>query len=115
MGKIIDYINNNLDIGVEYQNIFGREMPKGKFFCPFHSNVNTPSAKRYGNGIRCFGHCQRWYSVYDLLKQFNPGRINEIASSVVMEETQSKVDVKYTPPTIDYNQPLKQILDSIIQ
>jgi len=115
MGKIIDYINNNLDIGVEYQAIFGREIPNGKFSCPFHTNVNTPSAKRYGNGIRCFGHCQRWYSVYDLLKRFNPERINEVASSILIEEQKQTLNSKFTPIVVDRTQSLKQILDSIIK
>ena len=85
MRKIADYINNHLDIGEEYRRIFNKEMPNGKFFCPFHENVNTPSAKRYGNRIKCFGLCGRWYSVYDLLKHFNLSRIDEISSTVIVD------------------------------
>ena len=83
MGKLIEHINNNLDIREEWEFIFGTVMPESKFFCPFHDNHNTPSAKRYGNGIKCFGKCQRFYTVYDFLKRFNPQRIEEIKSTVV--------------------------------
>lgn len=84
MSKLISYINENYDIGDEYYQIFGKSLPSGKFFCPFHDNKNTPSAKRYGNVIHCFGACGRSFSVYDLLKRFNPNRIEEIKSSTLI-------------------------------
>ena len=83
MGALIQYVNEKLDIAEEYQRVFGKAMPKGKFFCPFHTNVNTPAAKRYFNGIKCYS-CNKFYTVYDLLKTFNPNRLNEIASSTIL-------------------------------
>lgn len=114
MSKLTDYINNSLDIGAEYARIFGKELPTGKFFCPFHDNVNTPSAKRYGNVIKCFGYCQRSYSVYDLLKRFDAERIDEIARSVVLPEQSQRSLLRFQPPSVDRTKPIKIILDEII-
>ena len=85
MVKIIDYINNNLDIDQEYQRIFGRKIPTGKMYCLWHDNTNTPAAKRYGNVIHCFS-CGRNYTVYDLLKKFDPKRIEEIKGTIILND-----------------------------
>lgn len=79
--EFIEYVNN-LSIWEEYRNTFGYSLPAGKFFCPFHANVNTPAAKVYGNHIKCFS-CNRNYTVFDLLRAFNPSRLDSLSKSVV--------------------------------
>lgn len=79
--EFIEYVNN-LSIWEEYRNTFGRSLPAGKFFCPFHTNVNTPAAKVYGNHIKCFS-CNRNYTVFDLLRTFNPSRLDSLSKSIV--------------------------------
>ena len=90
MGALISYINENLDIANEYRLAFGKNMPSGKFFCPFHTNVNTPAAKRYYNGIKCYS-CNKFYTVYDLLKTFNPTRLEQISGSAILPYKQNNV------------------------
>lgn len=117
-GALINYINEKLDIGVEYQRVFGRQMPNGKFFCPFHHNTNTPAAKRYFNGIKCFS-CDKFYTVYDFLKQFNPRRIDEIAGSAVLPNTNNITFVsnkdKINIVKYDDNDNIKSIIDKILR
>lgn len=79
--EFIEYVNN-LSIWEEYRNTFGRSLPAGKLFCPFHTNVNTPAAKVYGNHIKCFS-CNRNYTVFDLLRTFNPSRLDSLSKSIV--------------------------------
>lgn len=79
--EFIEYVNN-LSIWEEYRNTFGHSLPAGKFFCPFHTNVNTPAAKVYGNHIKCFS-CNRNYTVFDLLRTFNPYRLDSLSKSIV--------------------------------
>lgn len=90
--RVIKYINDNLSLDEEWYRVFGTTIPEGKIFCPFHQNVNTPSAKRYGNGIKCFGYCQHYYTLYEFLKKFNPDRIEEIKKTVILPEVQQKND-----------------------
>lgn len=115
MSKVADYINNNLKIEDEYKRIFGKNMPNGKFFCPFHANTNTPAAKHYFNGIKCFS-CNKFYTVYDLLYAYDKKRIEDIKSSVVIK------DFENVRPTneqnvifVDYNpdEGIKNILNKI--
>ena len=118
MGALINYINEKLDIADEYQRVFGKPMPNGKFFCPFHHNTNTPAAKRYFNGIKCFS-CDKFYTVYDLLKQFNPRRIEEIAGSSVLPNTKNITFVsdKDKINIVQYNESddIKTIINKILQ
>ena len=79
-----EYVNGTLSIDTEYRRIFGRELPSGKFFCPFHVNTNTPAAKRYFNGIKCFS-CNRFYTVYDLLYAYDRQRLDNLKGSMVIE------------------------------
>lgn len=79
--EFIEYVNN-LSIWEEYRNTFGHSLSAGKFFCPFHTNVNTPAAKVYGNHIKCFS-CNRNYTVFDLLRAFNPSRLDSLSKSIV--------------------------------
>lgn len=115
MNKVAEYINNNLRIEDEYRRIFGRSMPTGKFFCPFHVNTNTPAAKHYFNGIKCFS-CNKFYTVYDLLYAYDKQRIEDIKGSVVIKESQ---DVRTTNQQnvifVDYNpnEDIKSILNKI--
>lgn len=118
MGALIEHINNDLDISEEYQKIFGRPIPDGKFFCPFHPNVNTPAAKRYFNGIKCYS-CNRFYTVYDLLKAFNPQKIEEIAGSSVLQSKTNFVTFaekeKINVIRYDDNDSIENILNQILQ
>ena len=84
--EFVEYVAS-LPIQDEYRITFGTDLPKGKFFCPWHYNVNTPAAKVYGNRIKCFS-CNRSYSTFDLLRDFNPERLTELQKKV-------------TPPPID--------------
>lgn len=84
--KIARWVNDNLSFREEYRLIFGREAPYGNVHCCFHDNVGTPAAKIYGNRLHCFGACGRSYSVYDLLRLHNPGRLREVALSGVVPE-----------------------------
>ena len=116
MGKLIDYINKNLSLEDEYKMIFGREIPSGKFICPNpgHSHVNhTPSCKAYGNVFKCFGQCNRVFGVYDLLKWYNPKRIDEIKSSIIIEETVDNSVAEIIKVEVDRSQSLSHILFKI--
>lgn len=117
MNKLIDYINKNLSLEDEYFRIFGRHLNSSKFRCPNpmhqHKN-NTPSCKMYGNVFKCFGQCNRVFGVYDLLKWYNPERINEIKSSVILEDAQ--INVKSEPivkVSVDRSKAISQILYDI--
>lgn len=79
-----EYVNGTLSIDAEYKRIFGKNLPSGKFFCPFHVNTNTPAAKRYFNGIKCFS-CNRFYTVYDLLFAYDKKRLEDLKGSMVIE------------------------------
>lgn len=118
MGALIEHINNNLDISEEYQKIFGRPIPDGKFFCPFHPNVNTPAAKKYFNGIKCYS-CNKFYTVYDLLKAFNPKKIEEIAGSSVLESKYNFVTFaekeKINIVNYDANEGIENIINQILK
>ena len=117
MGALIEHINNDLDISEEYQKIFGKPIPDGKFFCPFHPNVNTPAAKRYFNGIKCYS-CNKFYTVYDLLKAFNPKKIEDIAGSSVLQTKQNFVTFaekeKINVIRYDDNDSIENILNQIL-
>lgn len=78
--EFVEYVAG-LSIQEEYHNTFGEDIPRGKFFCPWHYNVNTPAAKVYNNRIKCFS-CNRSYSTFDLLRDFNPERLSELQKRV---------------------------------
>ena len=111
MNRIIDYIND-LSIDDEYEALFGKTIPGGKFSCLFHENHNTPAMKRYGNRLHCFGKCQRTYGVYDLLKKFNPERINEIKQTIELPQvTDSRTQIQIKP--INRDLPISTIIRSL--
>lgn len=113
---LIEYINQNLSIDEEYYEVFAKQLPNGKMFCPFHDNHNTPAAKKYGNGIKCFGQCNRYFSVYDFIKRFNPNKINEVKQSVLLPRTlEESSKIKRIPviSSIDRNLPIQQIVQQI--
>jgi hypothetical protein len=101
--EFIEYVNN-LSIWEEYRNTFGHPLPAGKFFCPFHTNVNTPAAKVYGNHIKCFS-CNRNYTVFDLLRAFNPSRLDSLSKSVVAGPDKSQ----FRPPRVIKVPPLSEL------
>lgn len=114
MSKVSEHINKTLDIAEEYYAIFGKPIPPGKMYCCFHDNKNTPAAKRYGNVIHCFS-CGKSYTVYDLLSRFNPSRIEEIKSSVLLEDVNiSKPQTLLRRITIDRNKSIEEILKQIL-
>lgn len=111
---LIEYINSTLSIDEEYYEVFGKQIPNGKMFCPFHDNHNTPAAKKYGNGIKCFGQCNRYFSVYDFLKRFNPAKINEVKQSILLPHTLSVTKSnKIKIYDIDRSQSIEQIVKGI--
>ena len=101
--EFIQYVNS-LDIREEYRNTFGSILPTGKFFCPWHHNVNTPAAKVYGNHIKCFS-CNRNYTVFDLLRAFNPSRLDSLSKSVVAGPDKSQ----FRPPRVIKVPPLSEL------
>lgn len=113
MGKIIDYINT-LPFDKEYERIFRRPMPVGKVFCPFHPNTNTPSGKLYGNILHCFS-CNRNYTTYDLLKKYDPDKINQISQTQIIMPVERKQDYKTMYIKVDRSNDLYQILTQIKQ
>lgn len=117
MNKVAEYINNNLRIEDEYRRIFGRSMPTGKFFCPFHVNTNTPAAKHYFNGIKCFS-CNKFYTVYDLLMAYDKGRIDEVKGSVVIKDSvdeKPQTELKITFVEYNATDNIKDILNKILE
>lgn len=101
--EFIEYVNN-LSIWEEYRNTFGSPLPTGKFFCPWHHNVNTPAAKVYGNHIKCFS-CNRNFTVFDLLKTFNSSRLDALSKSVVVGPDRSQ----FRPPRVVKVPPLSEL------
>ena len=85
-----DYVNGTLSIDDEYKRIFGKNMPSGKFFCPFHVNTHTPAAKKYFNGIKCFS-CNRFYTVYDLLNVYDKKRLEDLKGSMIIEPVKTVI------------------------
>lgn len=112
-----EYVNATLSIDAEYKRIFGREIPSGRFFCPFHVNVNTPAAKRYFNGIKCFS-CNRFYTVYDLLYAYDKKRLEELKGSMIIEPIKSTtLQTQRRIKVIQYNDDdsIKNILTQILE
>ena len=70
-------INDKYTISEAWTLCYGDYPPSGKCFCPFHDNTNTPAAKVYPYGLRCFGSCGRVYRAYDLLSLLRPDIIAE--------------------------------------
>lgn len=119
--KTIDFINNNFDIHDVYRHCLGRPLGDAKIVCPNpeHRHVNnTPSAKCYGNKIKCFGACQRTFGCYDLLKWYDPDKINEVRSTYLYSKGES-VSKQGTHPKmivpIDRTQPISQIIKTILE
>lgn len=111
--KLAYYCNNNLSLEEEYVDIFDKRLPEGKMFCPFHDNTNTPAAKRYGNFIKCFS-CGKTYGVYDLLYEFNPGRLAQIEMSINLDKiemhTRKQKSKKFKVHGIDRSRSMLAIL-----
>jgi hypothetical protein len=114
--SFIDYVNGTLSIDTEYRRIFGKNIPSGKFFCPFHVNTNTPAAKRYFNGIKCFS-CNRFYTVYDLLYAYDRKRLDDLKGSAVIEpverqdrQPQKRIRIVECAP----NERMSDVLNKII-
>jgi len=117
MGKLIEYINKELDLREYYKMIFGRDMPIGKFLCPNpmhkHEN-NTPSCKAYGNVFKCFGQCNRVFGVYDLLKWYWPEKIEEIKAKIILPEaTEVSAEQFITKVQVDRSKPIGEVLQQI--
>lgn len=112
-----DYVNGTLSIDTEYRRIFGKNLPSGKFFCPFHVNTNTPAAKRYFNGIKCFS-CNRFYTVYDLLFAYDKKRLDDLKGSMVIEPVkQTTLQQQKRVKTVEYdpNGRMTDILNMILK
>lgn len=114
--KVIDYINN-LPLEVEWQRLFNKPLPVNKFQCPCPSHVhvhNTPSAKVYGNRIKCFGSCNRSWGVFNLLTWYDPKRIEALSRSVVMSESVTRLhSSKLTPIKVDRSSSISTIINTI--
>ena len=114
--SFIDYVNGTLSIDTEYRRIFGKNIPSGKFFCPFHVNTNTPAAKRYFNGIKCFS-CNRFYTVYDLLYAYDRKRLDDLKGSAVIEPVERQDRQQQRRIRIvecDLNERISDVLNKII-
>lgn len=112
-----DYVNGTLSIDDEYRRIFGRDIPTGQFFCPFHVNVNTPAAKRYFNGIKCFS-CNRFYTVYDLLNVYDKKRLEDLKGSMIIEPIKTvTLQQQKRIKVIDYDpdNEIKEIITQILK
>lgn len=91
---LVNYIKS-LPLSEEYQRIFGEPLPRGKMFCPFHENTNTPAAKVYGNVIKCFS-CNRVYTTFDLLMRYDRERITQISRTVFPKTFERELPKKVT-------------------
>lgn len=111
--KVIDYINENFSLVEELQNYTNFKPSQGKVFCPFHHNVNTPAAKLYGNKLKCFGECNRMFGVYDVLKRWDPKRIDEIKSKLI--STTVKVHPHQPLKHVDLSLPIDQVIKQILE
>lgn len=101
----------------EYTRIFGDSPRVGKIFCPFHENSHTPAAKVYGNIIKCFGACGRSFSVYDLLRRYDPDRIVTLKSSMLLPDTAkaSSKSIKVVPRSqLDLSLPIGVLVNKIL-
>lgn len=117
-----DFIDFVKSISIEdaYEEVFGQRPPAGKFFCPFHHNVNTPAAKVYGNSIKCFS-CNRSYSTFDLYYKFMPEKLSYLAKHSPVKTTfnvsqqRSLKAIKYLPfkPSCSDLHPTIELLDSL--
>lgn len=111
-----DYVNGTLSIDAEYRRIFNKDMPSGKFFCPFHVNTNTPAAKHYFNGIKCFS-CNKFYTVYDLLYVYDKKRLDDLKGSMIIEPIKTTVLQQHKKIKIidyDINSNIADILNKIL-
>lgn len=115
--KLADYVDKNYDIRDLYEQVTGRKPGTGKCMCPFHHNVNTPAAKIYGNTLKCFGVCNKLYSVFDFLNTFFPQELEHISRSVILPEVTTKESKFSIIPRdkLDLNQPLSVIYKRIIE
>lgn len=111
-----DYVNGTLSIDTEYRRIFNKDMPSGKFFCPFHVNTNTPAAKHYYNGIKCFS-CNKFYTVYDLLYVYDKKRLDDLKGSMIIEPIKTTTLQQHKKIKIidyDINSNIADILNKIL-
>jgi len=115
MGKVQDYING-LPFADEYYRIFGKRVSYGHIFCPFHANDNTPAAKYYTDTNNCYCFvCKRFYGTYDLMKRYEPERIEEIKGSIIIEDRPMEVKSKGSVfIQIDRDKDISEIVKDII-
>ena len=75
----IKWINENKDMKTLLEESGTHISFSGKLFCPFHHNVNTPSAKYYkdSNQIRCFSETMT-YKPYDVLVKIQRKTLDQI-------------------------------------
>lgn len=115
--RTIEFINSHYDIHEVYEECLGRKLTSGKVVCPnpeHHHVNNTPSAKCYGNGIKCFGVCNRFFGPYDLYKWYKPERIDEIRSTMIFDSKSKQSAVKRLRPVpIDRTQSIEEIVHKI--
>lgn len=116
--KTIDFINENFDIHDVYEECFGRPLRDCKIVCPnpeHHHVNNTPSAKCYGNMIKCFGACNRVFGPYDLYKWYKPEKIEEIRSTYLYTpKQQENKQMRLKPVAIDRTKPISEIIRTIV-
>lgn len=118
--KLIDYINHHCSFSEEYFNIFHKQLPQGKCFCPFHDNTHTPAAKLYRDPsgyevLHCFAE-QRNYGTYALLRKYNPDRIEEIRSTIILPDVEtSSAPKSFKIRQIDRTKSIDEIITTILQ
>lgn len=92
-----EIINQKYDIREAWVLCFGDYPPSGKCYCPFHENTNSPAAKVYDYGMRCFGKCSRVYFPFNFFKAFRPD-ILEAEKKIIHVATPAHKPVVKTPP-----------------
>lgn len=118
MSKLSDYINQNVPIEQAWFECFGTTLPVSKFECPnpeHHHVSHTPSAKVFGNQFKCFGYCNRVFGVYNLYKWYRPDLIEEIKSSLIINQPNQEVKSKKIVMVEQGKLSNKQYLDLICQ
>lgn len=115
--KVKEYINKHYSLEQEWIKVYGEPPSRGKVFCPFHSNTETPAAKIYENTIKCFGACKRTYTLYDFLKRLNPERLSELTRATIMPESEPvklKSTVIVNRDVLDLEKPIGEIIKDIL-
>lgn len=114
MGRVKDYIDG-MSFADEYYRVFGRKV-YGHIYCPFHKNDNTPAAKYYEDTNNCYCFvCKRFYGTYDLMKSYEPERIEEIKGSIVIDDVPKvSVSVGSYFVDIDRDDSIEKIVKDIV-